>query len=438
VKNVVNRMVGWIAALALVAAGAGTAAAQAQLVPVGDMTGPSEDDVPTWNPSLAATATISLVSNRNVVGQVDGFSTLFGLGLVGGLDYVKERHVLHNTLSISESFARTPVIDEFVKTNDVVKLEGLYNYFVTKRFGAYGRLSLETSAFPADDVRGVPTSWVEKPRNPGDPVILLDQMSFRQRLASSLAPFTINESAGGFAEPLHTDRLALMVRAGVGGRHTFADSVLLIDDDSATPEVELLRLANVHQLGVEGFAGANGKMKDGKVTYKAGLSVLIPFVNNDDYDRSATALTRVGFESAVSFNMYEWLSVVYSLNITRDPQLFPDGNEKLQVQNNLLLTFQYAFVDKKTKAKEASDEEKALAAEKARADAADAARIAAEQRVLELEQKVRDTEAACVARPCEPTAVPVPAPTPAPAPPAPAPPAPTPTPTPAPAPTPTP
>jgi hypothetical protein len=400
--------------LAALAASATTARAQAQLLPADDIAGAGEEDVEEWNPSLAATATVSLVSNSNVVGQVDGVSTLFGLGLVGGLDYVKERHVLRNTLSISESFARTPVIEEFVKTNDVIKLEGLYNYFITKHFGLFGRLAIDTALFPADDVRGVPTSWVLKPRNPGDVAMPLDQNSFRQRLAGSFAPFTISESAGVFVDPVDDERLRLSVRAGVGGRHTFASDVKVIDDDSATPEVELLRLDNVHQLGLEGFAGANGAFRDGKLTYKAGLSLLVPALNNDDGDRSVGDLTRIALESSLTFNVYDWMSLVYTLNVTRDPQLFPAGDEKTQVQTTLLLTFQYAFVERSKKAKEPTDEEKALAAEKQRADDAEAARAAAEQKVLELEQKVRDTEAACVARPCEPAPAPAPAPAPTP------------------------
>jgi len=392
----------------LVAVGAGgSALAQAQLVPTDDtLKGPTAEDVEGWNPSLGLTSTISLVSNSHVVGQVDGFSTMFGLGVVGGLDYAHQRHLVRTTLSISESFARTPVIDEFVKTNDVVSLEGLYNYFVTSKLGGYGRLKFETSAFRADDVRGVLTSWVEKPQNPGDPVIPLTQNSLRQRLADPFHPFTVNESVGGFAEPIHREILNLSVRAGIGGRHTLADTVRLIDDDSATPEVELLRLSNVHQLGIELFAGANGKLKDGKVDYRAGVSVLLPYVNNDKFDRSASALTRIGLESSIQFKVYDWMSIVYSLNITRDPQLFAKGDELTQVQNNLLLTFQFSLIKKKAGAKAPSEDEQALADARARADAAETARAAAEQRAIDLEQQLEAAKAECAARPCDPTLTP--------------------------------
>jgi hypothetical protein len=388
------------------------ARAQAKVVPKDEtLKGAGEEDLEGWNPSLAGTATVNLVSNSNVVGQVDGFSTLLGLGVVGGADYVRDEHLFRGTLSITESFARTPVVDEFVKTNDVVQLEGLYNYFVQKHLGLFGRSSISTSAFAAEDVRGVATTWVEKT----DPVTPLTTGGFRQRLADPFSPFTVAESAGVFADPVDEAKLSLSLRAGLGGRHTLAEGVLLIDDDKATPEVELLRLANVHQLGFEAFAGAAGKLKDGKLAYRAGLAVLAPIVNNDKFDRGVGALTRIGFESSVTFNVYEWMSLVYSLNVTRDPQLFPEGDELLQVQNNLLLTFKYALVEKARKKKEPTAAEKELAEAKARAEAAEQAKLEADAKIRDLEQKLGACTGACPPAPT-PTPTPAPAPDAAPAP----------------------
>jgi hypothetical protein len=388
--------------------------AQAKVVPKDDtLKGAGEEDIEGWNPSLAGTATVNLVSNTNVVGQVEGFSTLFGLGVTGGTDYVKAKHLFRGTLSITESFARTPVVDEFVKTNDVVQFEGLYNYFLRKQMGLFGRFTITTSAFAAEDVRGVATTWVEKT----DPPTALTTTGFRQRLADPLSPFTLAESAGVFADPVNNTKFALSLRAGFGGRHTLADGVLLIDDDKATSEVELLRLANVHQLGLEGFAGAIGKLKGGKLAYRAGLAVLVPLVNNDSFDRSAGSLTRVGFESSVTFNVFEWMSLVYSLNVTRDPQLFPEGNELTQIQNNLLLTFKYALVEKtkKKKEKEPTAAEKELAEAKSRAEAAERAKLEADAKIRDLEQKLGACSSGCPAAPTpEPEPMPAPAPTPTP------------------------
>lgn len=390
-KNLVRLL-----AVAALAAAPQAALAQAQLVP-SEVKTAEKTDVTGWAPFLGLTSTLSLASNQSVVGQVDGFSTMFGLGVTGGADYVEGRHLVRSSLTITESFARTPVIDEFVKTNDVVKLEGLYNYFLTKQFGLYGRLDFTTGLFKTTDVRGEPTSWVEKV--PGGMNIPLTTNGFRQKLASSFAPFTINESGGAFYEPLHEPKITLAFRTGIGGRHTFADGVLVNDDASSTPEIELSRLRNVHQLGAEAFAGALGKFKDGKASYKAGLSILFPFVNNDKDDRSASDLTRIGFEGSLNFAIYSWMSLVYNVNITRDPQLFPKGDEQIQIQNSLLLTFQFTLVKKPEKPKEPTKEELELKAAQERADAA-------EKRALEAEQKLQQQT------PPPPAPAPTPAPTP--------------------------
>jgi hypothetical protein len=356
--------------------------AQAKIVPTDDIKGAEKTDVPAWNPFLGVTSTLTLNSNDSVVGQVDGFSTLFGIGLNGGADYVKDKHTFRASLSINESFARTPVVDEFIKTNDVAKLEGIYNYFFLKKGGGYGRLALTASLFPAEDVRGVPTSWEEK--NPAGN-IPLKQNAFRQRLAGSFNPFSVDESAGIFYDPYTKPKLNLKLRLGVGGRHTFAEDVLLIDDDDATDPVELLRLSDVHQLGLEAFAGASGEFKGGKAKYKAGLSVLAPFVNNDDADRSVGKLTRVGFEGQIQFNIYTWMSLLYTVMVTKDAQLFPRGDEKTQIQNSLLLTFTFTLVKKKEADKEKSAEQLELEAAKLRADEAEKRAFEAEKKLLELQ-----------------------------------------------------
>jgi len=361
---------------------ASVAHAQAKLVETDAPKTADDKDIQGWNPFLGLTSTLSLVDNSSVIGQVDGFSTLFGLGLLGGADYVQDRHLLRTTLAVNEGFARTPVVDRFVKTNDNVKLEGLYNYFLTKDLGVYGRLSFATSVLNTTDVRGTPTSWVDVT---GATPVPLATNAFSQKLSGAFKPFTISESIGGFADPVRKDWLNLSFRLGAGGRSTFADGVLVNNDMAMTPEIELLRLSDVHQLGAEAFAGATGKLNKGAANYKVGVAVLVPFVNNDKYDRTATALTRIAFEGNLTYAMKSWLSLVYSLAITRDPQLFPSGKELLQVQNTMLLTFQLNLVKKKEKPKAKTKEEQELEDAKTRADEAEKRAKDAEEKLQRLQ-----------------------------------------------------
>src|SRR5690349_4715319 len=118
--------------------------AQAKLVPADVAKTADEKDVEGWNTFLSLTSSLNLTSNSGVIGQVDGLSAQFVLGLLAGADYVDGPHLFRSSVAINEGFTRTPVLEKFVKTTDAIKLEGLYNYFVTKHWGAYGRLSLQT------------------------------------------------------------------------------------------------------------------------------------------------------------------------------------------------------------------------------------------------------------------------------------------------------
>jgi hypothetical protein len=174
-------------------------------------------------------------------------------------------------------------------------------------------------------------------------------------------------------------------------------------DAAMTPEVELLRLSDVHQLGAEVFAGAIGKLDKAKANYKAGLAVLLPLVNNDKFDRSAMSLTRVAFDGNLTYAMSGWLSVVYSLAIIRDPQLFPAGKELVQVQNTALVTFQLNLVKKKEKPKDKTKEELELEDARRRAEAA-------EQRADEAERKLKELQPPPAAEPSPPAPQPSPTP----------------------------
>jgi len=353
---------------AVLAAGSGTAHGQAQIVPTDVPKGAEKTDVEGWAPFLGLTSTLTVVDNSSVVGQADGFSTIVGLGVLAGADWVRERHLFRFSAAVNEGFARTPVLPQFVKNNDVFKLDGLYNYFVTDNLGGYGRLNITTALTKTDDIRATPTNWSVYNAD-GMTTTPLLQGGTRQPLSDAFKPFTFNGSAGGFAEPIRGKELDLSVRAGLGGRLTFADGVLVNKDvNMMTNQVDLIRLSNVYQLGLELFTGAVGKLQDGKASYKAGFSLLLPAVNNDKYNRSATSLTRIGIEAGLSFNVFSWMALNYSLNIVKDPQLFQAGKEVTQVQNTLLATFQFTLVKKREKAKEPTKEELELKAAKDKAD----------------------------------------------------------------------
>ncbi len=332
-----------------------------EIVPDGDIKSLDDESRKGFDGMLSIGANLNLASNSNVVGQDDGFSTLFGLSLVGGLDYLYKRHEVRNTLKISESWARTPVLDEFVKNTDVLEFESLYNYFLLDWAGLFGRLAMTSSIFKSEAITANATDY-SIARNDGTTDL---QTTNRLELAGAFSPFTLNESLGAFVEPFNSKPLKLSIRLGFGARETFADGVLASQDDDATPDVvELTELSNVYQAGAEGFAGVNGTVLE-KITYEVGGSILIPFLNNDDTDRTAMDLARYGVVAQVGTSIFDWMSLNYQFRALKDPQLL----DEWQVQNALLLTFNYTFVERDAGVAGPSVEDQLAAAQRALAEA---------------------------------------------------------------------
>ena len=119
----------------------------------------------------------------------------------------------------------------------------------------------------------------------------------------------------------------------------------------------------------------------------------MPFLNNDPMDRSATDLTKFGFVAGLNFTVYEWMSINYQFKVLDDPQLL----DELQVQNNLLFTFSYTFIERNANLNNLADVQAAEAKEKAAADAAKKTE-AAEKRAEAAEAEAKQLKEEAAAR----------------------------------------
>lgn len=313
-----------------------------------------------WDGTLSLSATFNVVSNSSVVGQPEGESFLGGGALRGGLDYVVGPHEWRNTLLLQQSWAKTDAIDEWLKNNDLLELESLYHYYIIDWAGAFGRLNLQTSIFEAEQVTAEPITYI----GPDGTPLVADRLA----LADAFEPLTINESIGAFLAPVRSTPLNVRVRVGAGGRHTLAsDVVVLAPDPNPDGSVPYVVLQDVHQAGLELFGGVDGVLMEKRLTYKAGLSVLLPFLNNDPLERGVGELTRIGATAGLSTSVFDWLSLNYEFKAINDPQLL----DEWQVQNSLLLSFNYTLIERDRSAAPADPMAEKLAAAEARAAAAE-------------------------------------------------------------------
>ncbi len=313
-----------------------------------------------WTGTLRIGTSGSLVANDSVVGQVDGNSTTISFSLDGGLDFKDGGHELRNTLSLDETFAETPNIDGFVKTADLLAIESIYYYKIKSLpwVGPFARLKFETSLFNGEDVRESPVEYVkpgESPAvddvgNPQDGAVLKD----RFLLTTPFSPTKIKESLGGFARPYETDPLRIEVRLGGGAQHFFGGDGFVLADDEETPQVELAALDDVHQAGAEMVLLAEGKAKDGKVTYGSSVEVLTPLYSSADSGRDPIEATNIEFTARASLKIVEWASLNYEYKAIRQPDVIA----KVQTQHQLLLTIGYTLIDTKKKEEAKAEEAK--------------------------------------------------------------------------------
>gem|GEM_PF-682764 len=348
-----------------------------QIVTADQVTKPPETSK--YEPTLSLNVGAALTQNKDVVGAIDGVSTLFSLGVSGGLIYSHGKHAWKNSLTVEESWARTPALEEFVKNNDQFQFESLYNYFLLDWFGPFARFALTTAIFDTEIVTADPAVYDIK---------MLDgtvdtRTVTNLKLADSLEPLTLSQSIGLFADPISSNALTWNIRVGAGARETFAHGVLAINDDADTVVIEATELDDVFQAGVEAFTGASGKFDGGRFTYEVGFTGLLPLLNNDDQDRSAVDLLRWGLKAGVTVAVTEWMGLNYGLQVLKDPQLL----DAVQVQNNLLLTFKYTLIEPESANLSPSEQAAAY-----REEAQEAEKTAAELRAKALEEDKKAQE----------------------------------------------
>ena len=378
-----------------------------ELTPETELKDGSDPEKQGWDGLFGVSGSFALAHNSNVVGQVDGFSFLGGGQLRGGLDYRLGSHEWMTTLAINLAYARTPPLNHPIKTNDLTGLESMYNYYFLKWLAAFVRVNFETPLLATQDIQAENTNYQQINRDGGNGPLVRDT---RFTLANPFQPLTMNQSAGINSRLLNIAPAVITVRAGIGGRETLSRGVFVVDDNDTTPDLlEVQELDNVLQFGAEIAAGIRGKFKEQRISYGVDLAVLFPFVTNDAQDRGVGELTRVALVGILSFKTFEWLSLDYQVKILRDKQLI----EELQVQNNVVLTFNYNFVDRyeppkapppvdpklqeaidklnlEQKRAEAAEEKAKLAEEKAKA--AEEKADAAQERLKLLEEQKKEEE----------------------------------------------
>lgn len=287
-----------------------------------------------WAADILLGLSINLATSKNVVGQpVDGATWTIAVNTSATADYYKRGHEVRNSFSWVEALQKSPLLKEFVKSQDRLAIESIYYYHVPKApwFGPFGRFQIETSLFKGFDVRNADTTYV----NAGNPEET--ETTRRFLLTKAFRPTMLKESIGAFARPLSKEWLDIDFRLGIGARETLAKNQRALADVADTPAVEYTLLKSYALAGFESALELSGSFSESRVGYHAGGEVLIPFVQDDKTEeRSNIELTNLEFSAGVTVKVVEWVSFDYAFRAQHLPQLQKDWG----ISNNLLLTLQ--------------------------------------------------------------------------------------------------
>lgn len=382
--------------LAMLAAGPATAL-EAEYVP-DEEAGDLDEVTDGWYHTVNLGIGLSVGTSRDVVGQEDGATITFSVDATWRAELFAGQHEFRNTLSINEAVSRTPLVDNFVKSNDRLQNEAIWFYHLPSVdwFGPFARASLQTSIFNGHDVRA---NRVDYERfNRSDELTTFSNRA-RLQLTRPFQPTTLKESVGVFVEPLRQEALNVDIRLGVGARQVFANGNYVVSEviDAGTrPDQErdiviLNELETFSQAGSELAIEAFGNNPEGDINYRLGFEMMTPFYNSVE-NSTLNAWEATNYEGSISvaFAARDWLSVSYGLNALKSPQLV----DEWQLTNQLLVTITQTFrstPETRNAGSDVVDEMEAEAAAEAgdeAVEAADAAAQAADDTVEAVEEEV--------------------------------------------------
>jgi hypothetical protein len=142
------------------------------------------------------------------------------------------------------------------------------------------------------------------------------------RLTDGFKPLTTKEAVGFFYKPVQEERLKIETRLGAAALQISASGQYSVKGANAAGEIELNRLSDVSQAGLEAGFNIKGKVNEDS-TYEIGAEAMTPLVNNkaSGDDRDALRLTNVDAFAKYSSNITKWAAIGYDYKLKIQPQL---------------------------------------------------------------------------------------------------------------------
>ena len=301
-----------------------------------------------WKAQAKVGATFSLNHNDNVVGTENGLTLLLGAILSGSANLHAGQHLWENSLSIQETFTRTPQLRTFVKSLDQVDLVSTYAYSFKKLqwLGLFGRLLVNTQLLDGElvatetiDVNRINTNSTlaagDITRADTTPVTQIGEGE-RFNLTGPFEPLNLRQSLGAFAQPVTSTTVNITTKIGVGAQEIITRGgdivVTTLENDTLVVVRELEDF--VFELGAELEIDVRGLLVDEVLSYYLTLNAFYPPVTTSDVNRDFGDSINMRFKAGASIKLSKIASIDYVLTILRIPSVTTD----FQVQNGLLVS----------------------------------------------------------------------------------------------------
>ena len=153
-----------------------------------------------WDRYLGSSFYGTMTDNKDVVGKDEGTSTTLGLRLEGALDFRRDANEWRNSLNLLTAWSRTPVLDDYLKSEDSLVVDSIYLFHLEDIpwAGPFVRANADTALFAGYDTRPEEVTYLIT-RKDGS---LQSETDTRLQMTESLRPLKLKESVGFFVQPL--------------------------------------------------------------------------------------------------------------------------------------------------------------------------------------------------------------------------------------------
>jgi len=290
-----------------------------------------------WKARAKIGLTGSISSNRKFVGAEDGTSVQVGTVLGVGADLVSGQHRWENSLDLQLGGSKTPQIDRFVKSSDVLDLLSTYYYTFESIdwFGVFGRVKFSSQILPTRIVRAAPYTVVRQ----NDQGVELERVMVAAQegisTTGAFEPVTLRESAGLFVNPHTTPEFTFKVKLGAAAQEIITrDGFVVLTDDAGTATLTMRQLQSSFDFGAELGCAAAGVLLPDVLSSQLNGDLFQPLVTTAETELSTIAQLKAEIVLGVSLKLIKWLSIEFLLTAKRIPLIL----DEWQVQNLLVLS----------------------------------------------------------------------------------------------------